>query len=343
MTKVQKIVTGIVSLIGAFLLWAYVITFVNPVTDVPISNIPIQVLNADTLTKNGYILTGVSNTTTTVTVSGSRSDVSGITADDILVTLDVGGYREGDNSIRVNVSAPTSVTVKDIRNNGRVTAHIEQLVSETKPYEFLYAGSVRDGYEMGFLTLDPDVVTVTGAKSVVETVEKLRVILDLTQLRREGYSFESAIAPTSAADTEVKDVTLSAKRLSGRAYLCEVADVPLSVTVSGQLPEGFELAWEAEPRVHVRSAALDLSALESIPTEPVNASLLTEAGVDVTLVPVLPAAVEYAEEGGPVKARLLLVPIPEEPVEDGTDGENADEGNADGGEGETDGGESQEG
>ena len=311
MTKPQKIVMMILSVVIAFFVWAYVVTFVNPVVDVAISNIPIQILNADTLMKNGYVLTGVSNTSTTVTLSGNRSDVSGITEDDILVTLDVGGYTEGENVIRVNVSAPTSVTVKDIRNNGRVTAYIEQLISQTKPYEFLYGGSVRDGYEMGFVSLDPEVVTVTGAKSLVESVRVMRVILDLSQLSADGYRFESAISPTSEEGTEVKNVTLSASKLKGVAYLCKVADVPAAVTLTGELPEGYELAVEGDPAFRLRSAAVDLVALEGIATEPVDASILTEAGVEVTLSPAFPDGVEYAENGGPVSAVLKLVPAAE--------------------------------
>jgi len=322
-TKVQKIITGIVSLIGAFLLWAYVITFVNPVTDLPVTNIPIQILNADTLMKNGYILTGVSSQTTTVTVSGSRSDVSGITADDILVTLDVGGYGEGDNSIRLNVSAPTSVTVKEIRNNGRVTAHIEQLITEVKPYEFLYAGSLPDGFELGYLYLNPAEMTVTGAKSLVESVETLRVILDLSSVRREGYAFESAVSPTSAENTEVKNVTLSASKLTGNVFLCEVADVPLEITLSGELPEGYALETEGTPTVHVRSASADFRTLGALPTRPVDVSILTEAGVDVVLTPVLGDVIEYAEGGGPVTARLKLVPV--QPEEESESESGADE------------------
>ncbi len=323
MTKAQKIVTMIVSLLLSVLLWAYVITFVNPVTDVAISNIPIRVLNADTLTKNGYILTGVSNTSTTVTVSGSRSDVSTISADDILVTLDVGGYTEGENVIRVNVSAPSSVTVTDIRNSGRVTAYIEQYITEAKPYEFLYSGSLPDGFELGYLYLDPATMTVTGAKSKVDAVETLRVILDLSSVTRMGYAFQSAIAPTSADGTTVSDVTLSAQKLTGNVFLCEVADVPLSVTLSGEPPEGYTVEVQGEPTVHVRSASADFKTLGSLPTEPVDVSRVTERGVTVELIPVLGEVIEYAEGGGPVSAILKLVPLPEEPDE--TDEENGTE------------------
>ncbi len=332
MTKSQKIVTVIISLLGAFLLWAYVITYVNPVTDVPIANIPIRILNADTLTKNGYVLTGVSNTTTTVTVSGNRSDVSGITAEDVLVTLDVGGYTEGENVIRVSVSAPANVTVKDIRNSGRVTATIEQLLTEPKPYEFLYSGSLPEGFELGYLYLDPAQMTVTGAKSLVDSVETLRVILDLSSVTRMGYAFESAVAPTSSGGTTVGNVSLSAPKLTGNVFLCEVADVPLKVTLSGELPEGFTVETEGEPTVHVRSASADFRTLEALETEPVDVSRVTESGVDVVLTPILGEVIEYAEGGGPVMARLKLVPLPEEEVyvepeepEDGADSERTAE------------------
>lgn len=321
MSKTRKIVMMIISLIVSVLLWGYVVTYVNPVIDVSISGIPIQILNADTLEARGFILTNVSNTTTAVTVSGSRLDVADIDADDILATLDVANYGEGENAIRLNISAPSNVTVKEIKNNGRVTATIEQLVSEEKPYEFLYGGTIPQGYEMGFLTLKPEAVKVSGAKSLVDSVETLRVILDLNNVSKEGYHFESAIAPTSADSKEVGGVSLSAQKLTGTAYLCEVVEIGLNILVDGDLPEGMAVTSDNYPYVRVRTYTDVFDTVELLDTEPVPAAALSENPADILLTPVLPEGVEYASNGGPVTAKLYLIPAeepenPEEPSEE---------------------------
>jgi len=87
----EKTVVMIISLVIALFLWGYVIGKVNPLDTVTISDVPVQVLNSESLSDRGLALSGGASYTVSVSIEGTRADISKITASDIVATAEEQG------------------------------------------------------------------------------------------------------------------------------------------------------------------------------------------------------------------------------------------------------------
>lgn len=75
----------LLSLVLAFLLWLYVMGEENPEIPYEINDVPVKLINSDTLEKKGLIVLDEKNYTVNVKVRGRRSDVLNIAAQNISV------------------------------------------------------------------------------------------------------------------------------------------------------------------------------------------------------------------------------------------------------------------
>ena len=76
----------IVALILGTIIWLAVVNTSDPSTTVTVHNIPITITNQKAITKQGLVYDVTSKQKVDVTVSGNRSVVSGLTADDFKAT-----------------------------------------------------------------------------------------------------------------------------------------------------------------------------------------------------------------------------------------------------------------
>ncbi|MBQ3579213.1 MAG: hypothetical protein II974_11185, partial [Firmicutes bacterium] len=113
-------------------LWAYVINVVNPPMSVTIRDVPVQVLGLESIQATRLTIAGDGVYTCDVTVNASRSEVSGVTADDLSASINLTGLSAGQNYVNVRVTAPSNITVEDIRSE-KIQVYLDELVTEQKP------------------------------------------------------------------------------------------------------------------------------------------------------------------------------------------------------------------
>ena len=91
MTKIRESLTNnvgikIVAVLVAAIVWLAVININDPEKTIIIYNIPITVTNEDVITDMGMVYTLESKNSINITVSGKRSNVSDLSADDFTAT-----------------------------------------------------------------------------------------------------------------------------------------------------------------------------------------------------------------------------------------------------------------
>jgi len=121
----------IISIIIAIVLWAYVIQVMDPTKKETIKDVPVQLLNEESLTTRGLALSGEAKYTVDVTIEGKRADLAKITADDIIANADLFGFSLGKNYITVVVSAPDGIDVLEVRPS-KINVTIEELIEAVK-------------------------------------------------------------------------------------------------------------------------------------------------------------------------------------------------------------------
>ena len=113
----------IFSLVLAFVLWVMVVNRQNPIGSVTVTGIPVTILNQDYFTEHGKYVEIEDNITIAVTVSGQRSVVENLSADDFTATIDFLNVvpEEGKAEI-VCTCSNRSATIKQQNKIGR--AHV---------------------------------------------------------------------------------------------------------------------------------------------------------------------------------------------------------------------------
>ena len=150
----NKILTLLLSVLAAVLLWIYVVSSVAPETTGTVGSIPITVDGGLTLEERGLVVTDQSASRMSLELSTSRSILSKLTAENIRITADASKIQEaGEYSLSCKVTFPDTVNANEIdiirRSVDMVKVTVDKLESKTIPITLNWTGSVKDGYGDG--------------------------------------------------------------------------------------------------------------------------------------------------------------------------------------------------
>ena len=192
----RKIGSVLLSLACAFGLWLYVITTVSPGSTDTYYNIPIVWEGESVLNENGLMVTAVSPNTVNLRLSGNRSDLSKVNSANITIKADLSKIREPGTQIPISYTLPTfpgdvasNAFVIESKEPDTIYVTVVKRISKTVPVEVTWVGTTAEGFmiDRENKTLDCPEVTVTGPESVVNTIDRATITVDLDG-RRESIS-----------------------------------------------------------------------------------------------------------------------------------------------------------
>ena len=181
----------ILSFLLAVMLWLIVVNIDDPVTTQTFNNIPVAVTNAEVLaaTNQTYqIEDGTQNVS--VTVRAKRSVLNKIKADNIKATADM-------KELTLQTQIPISV----------------EIAGETKKFPIVpkTTGTVRDGYTLGEIQAVPEMVSIRGPKSVIDSISKVEASVSVSGLSEDVVTKSELVLYDS--DNNVIDQSLLANNL----------------------------------------------------------------------------------------------------------------------------------
>lgn len=303
----RKTFTVILSVVIALSLWAYVIGEVNPTIRQPITNVPVQLLNVQSLHARELAIAGDTRYTVDVVVEGKRSDILKVGSEEILAEADLFGWSKGENFIPVNVRVPDTLHIIEVKA-AKIQVTIEDQVALSRPVVVLYAGELPAHTEEGALEIKPAEIEVTGAKSDVEAVVRIQAVINASELTADGKTIQAEAVPVNYAGVPVESVKLSANYVSVFAKLYHLKEVPLTAEFTGELREGYGLETLVPGTVLIKGSKNALKDITSVSAEPVDVSGLT-AGGSVDLRIPLPEGVELAKGYETLKAEVSIVEV----------------------------------
>jgi YbbR domain-containing protein len=266
-SEAQRTFNIILSIVIALVLWAYVIGEVNPTTQQTITNVPVQLLNIQSLTARELAISGDSDYTVDVVVEGKRADIMKITAQDIIAEADLFGWSKGENFIPVNVTVPQALTLIEIKS-AKIEVTIEDLVAQSKQVVVVYKGDMPNNTEEGAVEIKPSEIEVTGAKSEVETVTHVQVVIDITELSAEGQTVQGVAVPVNYAGMTVENVKLSSNYIDVFAKLYTLKEVTLITDFEGELAQGYGAEINVPKVILIKGSKSTLKDIDSVSAEP---------------------------------------------------------------------------
>ena len=187
----SKLLTILLSLVIAFVMWAYVITYEYTQMEYTYTNIEVQMLGVSTLNDRNLMLASGSEYTVDLTIVGKRSDISRLRSSDITVTANLGSiYEAGQREISYEVSFPGDIGNGAIeivkRSPEMVKINIVEKTETDIPVKVEFTGQLPEGYVAGEEVLSHTSVHLSGPVEWLNKIKKGVVTVDLTG-RTETY------------------------------------------------------------------------------------------------------------------------------------------------------------
>ena len=224
----------------ALVLWLAIVNVNDPEKTITVSNIPISVTNESAITSRDMVYNVKSEQYLNITVSGKRSIVSNLSAEDFRATASL------KELSKVN-SIPVDVTTKNASLGRKITivkqsaqtilVDVENV--EEKDFTDLvveYTGKVADGYVAGLSSMSTDEVTVKAPTSIIDKIKKVAVRCSL-----DGTNTNiSKKCPVILYDKNYKEIKsdeieLSDKKIRVNVNVLRAKQVPISTINKDEL------------------------------------------------------------------------------------------------------------
>lgn len=309
----------VIAFIFAVFLWFIVVNFDNPVGSSTFRDIPVQILNEDIITSAGEVYQVEGDKTVTVVVYATREVRQKLTSDNIVATADIKQIDSTGRLVPIEVTingfSGESVTAEAIPRNLTIQREKsgKKVMSLTVDTEGV---KLADGYILGDASVEPDQVTITGAESVLDQVDRAVAQVDEVEGVSEDSVLPASLVLYDANGNELNQTQMSnnlgEEGLSVSVEVMKVKGIPVVFDVEGSPAEGYKytgcVSTPESVQVCGKSEDIDKISEIDVPASVVDisgASEPIEMSVDIT--PYLPEGVELVDENsGNVKVTVKI-------------------------------------
>ncbi len=296
----------IASFLCAAVLWLVVTNINDPIATYRVNDVPVTIKNANLITDRGQVYEVLDGTDTVdiVTVTAPRSIIDSLDKSNIVAEADVNDLTSVDTvAIKFSTNKYNDKLDSIKGNIDSVKLSIEEKQTRSLPLKSITTGEVREGYMVGDVTTEQNLIRISGPQSVISRVTKAQAEVDVS-------GFTSAISTDSSIrfyDEDGKEIApdnieRSISRVRVSVDILELKKVPLTCKVTGRPAEGYGFTGEvsfsrSSVTVAARSNYLKRFDMIELPEGILD---VTDATEDVTaLVDIndyLPTNVILAEE-----------------------------------------------
>ncbi|MEQ2128943.1 CdaR family protein [Caldanaerobacter subterraneus KAk] len=232
----------LLSLILAFLLWLYVMGEENPEIPYEISNVPVKLVNVDTLEKKGLTLLEEKGYTVNVKVRGRRSDVLNIAAQNISAYADLSRVTsKGINVIPVRIEGlPKNVSLVSVIPP-EIKVDVDTIAKIQMPVTVKIVGNVMDGYAMQPAVPTPGEVMVVGPESKVNLVKNVIAQVNVSY-KKEDIKISVPAVAVDREGKEIKGVTITPNLVEVYIPVSKSIRVPVIPKIFGKPQDGYVVA-----------------------------------------------------------------------------------------------------
>ena len=296
----------LVSFLFAVVLWIVVTNINDPVTVFRVSDVPVTIRNAELITDRGQVYEVLDHTDVidTVTIYAPRSVIDTLDKTNIVAVADMEDLTSLDTiAIRLSTNKYNDKLESIKGNIDSVKLNIENKMTRSFPIRASVTGEVQEGYMVGDITTEQNLIRISGPESVISQIAKAQAEVDVSGFT-SNIGTDTDIRLYDAENHEIQSMSLEKSLSKVRVYISilEQKTVPVTYTVSGTPAEGYRLTGESEStRSNVliagRSSVIQKMEAIEIPEGVID---VTGAQEDVTtlvdLNEYLPDGVVIAEE-----------------------------------------------
>ena len=307
--KLTKLITNnlilkLAALVLAVILWLVVVNVDDP-TQSRNFTATVTVENAGYMADQGkYFEIPEEELTVTFKVSAVRSVMRNLSNSDFKAVANMENIEQVEAGYRVPVDITATRYASSVKFPNTIEyakVDVEELVTKQFTIKALSKGDPAENCAVGTLEASPNVLKVTGPKSVVDQIQTTQAVIDVTGASSDLtdsvapvlFDGNGAIIDPSKLTYNINTITISAKIL-------DVRSIPVEVSTTGSPGDGYgirEIIVEPQ-KIRVKGAASALNAADKIliPADLIDvsgASADVERTIDITEY--LPAGIELAD------------------------------------------------
>ncbi len=238
----------IISLFFAFILWLVVNNIENPTVTESYVNIPVKLLNTDLITDAGKVYEIIEGTDVVerVSVKAPKSVHSSLNAGDITATADVSELSSLDT---ISIKFSSSIYGEDIESIkgsiDTVKLNIENKRSKTLALKAGVSGSVAEGYLVGEVTTDQNLVRISGPESLIERVVRAAVEIDVSGFTNDiGTNLDIRLYDEEDRLIQDSRISQNIKSVGTNVNIYQTTEVPIYFEASGTPTAGYRVSGE---------------------------------------------------------------------------------------------------
>lgn len=305
----------VVSLLLSFLFWFYLTSTVNDVITRTFSGVKVELAGENILKDSRKLaVTDLSTGTVSVSISGPRRIVSGLSSDKLSAIIDVSKMSQSSySSMQYTISFPNDIDTTSLTVTRKfpdsISFMVSKLVEKEIPVRGSFDGSVMTGFTAEAPVFEPSSIVVSGPEYYISNISYAWVTFSKNNIDNT-YSVETSyiLCDENGHEVPTTNVTCSTDVVKATLPINEVKDVPLGVNLIYPAgvkeenvivtiePESVSLSGDSSVLNGlniINLATIDLSTFESSFSEkyPIqidnglkNISGITEASVKIDIV-----------------------------------------------------------
>ena len=238
------------SLIFAIVVWFLVTNINDPVTSVRYTNIPVTLKNTNLITDQGQVYTILdgSDTISSVTIYAPRSIIDSLSQNNVIATADL---QELSSLNTVSVDVKTNKYFDKIEkidtSSDMVKLSVERKASKSLALGATTSGSLADGYVIGDVTTEQNMVRISGPESVVNQVASATVDVDVTGFTSNiGTDADIMLLDAEGEVVDSSLISMNIKTVRVNVVIYETKYVPITYSVGGDPASGYIFTGEVE-------------------------------------------------------------------------------------------------
>lgn len=243
LTVTDNLGLKILAVLCSVILWLVVINIEDPVIRKKFSDIPVKITNTDAITDQGKVFEVLDDTDLIdVTVTAKRSVMSTITRDSIVATADMNELTFM-NTVRIKLATnENNDSLENIRADvENLKVNVEDVKRVQMVIETTTDGEPGDGYMLGEVSTDQNLVRLSGPESRISKVARASVevsVEGITTSIKADYPIH--LYDEDGNEIEDKSITKSINSITVSATILQKKQVPLRFSISGDAAEGYE-------------------------------------------------------------------------------------------------------
>lgn len=238
-----NLVLKVGSVLFAAILWLLVTNINDPPTSSKFNNIPVVIQNADAITSQGKVYEILDDTDVidSVTVVAPRSISDTISKDNVVAVADMNDLTSLNTiSIKLSTNRYNDRLDSITGSIDSVKLNIENKQSISLALRATYSGSVGDGYMIGDVTTEQNLVRVSGAESIVSRINKAEVSVAVTGFTSDiGTVEEIKLYDADGVEIPKTNLTLNINTVRVNVEILATKEIPLNFSVMGTPADGY--------------------------------------------------------------------------------------------------------